>query len=205
MLEELAQDILDVALNAATAGASRVAIRLSEDVHRDRLSITIADNGKGMDAGLREQVLDGFVTTKVDGSKPLGLGIALLREAADLCEGRFRLFSQEGRGTIVSVSMRHSHIDRPPLGDLAASITALCCTESGMRVLFEHRCGERTFVFDSALLRIETEGGGMTAALLLEIERIVNEGEERFRTLSPESFPAELDLASEVGGHSLHT
>lgn len=204
MLEELAQDILDVALNAATAGASRVAIRLLEEPGRDRLSITIADNGKGMDTQLREQVLDGFMTTKTGGSKPLGLGIALLREAADLCEGRFRLFSRVGRGTIVCTSMRHSHIDRPPLGDLAASITALCCTESGMSVLFEHRCDKTTFVFDSASLCTETPAGGMTAARLLEIERILTEGEERFCDLSQGSFSTERASTPQVSRPCLH-
>ncbi|HQO36127.1 MAG TPA: ATP-binding protein [bacterium] len=184
MLEELAQDILDIGLNAASAEAGRIAIRVTEDMSADRLSILLADNGKGMSEDLRERVLNGFATTKTGHSKPVGLGIALLRQAADLCEGRFRLCSREGQGTLVAVSMVHSHIDRPPMGDLAASIMALCSTEHGMEVRFEHRCDDRSFVFDSAEI-LERKNGIVSAFKLMEIDDILREKERNLLEETP--------------------
>jgi len=176
MLEELAQDILDIGVNAASAQAGRIAIRVTEDTSADRLSILVADNGKGMSEELQQRVLNGFATTKSGHSKPVGLGIALLRQAADLCDGRFRLCSREGRGTLVAVSMVRSHIDRPPMGDLAAAIMALCSTEHGMQVRFEHRCDNRSFVFDSADI-LPRNNGMVSAPKLIEIDELLREKE----------------------------
>ncbi|MFH1737433.1 MAG: ATP-binding protein [bacterium] len=188
MLEELAQDILDIGMNASAAKANRLSVRLIEDAGADRLTILMADNGNGMSPELRRRVLNGFATTKTGGTKPLGLGIAMLRQAADLCDGRFRLYSREDVGTFVVASMRHSHIDRPPLGDIAASITALCCSDSGMGVRFEHRCGETVFRFDSTdVLNSRQRNQGIPASSLLKIDNLLREGERALRECCPDS------------------
>ena len=187
MLEEIAQDILDVGMNASTAGATRTVVRLTENAHTDRLTVLIADNGKGMSPDLRRRVLDGFTTTKTGSGKPLGLGIAMLREATELCEGRFHLFSREGEGTIVAARMQRSHIDRPPLGDIAGSITALCCAGGEADVDFEYRVGRKAFRFDSRqVLDSDRRHRGISAPILLEIERILHEGVENLRTGCPD-------------------
>ena len=190
MLEDLAQDILDVGMNSAAAQARRLVVRLIEDLEADRFTVFIGDDGKGMSAYMRECVLDGYATTK--GGKPLGLGIAMLREAADLCEGKFRLFSRPNKGTILLVTMKHSHIDRPPLGDIAASIAALCCAEGNMAVRFEHRRGLSEFLFDSMeFLGHKKHSEGLTAGDFIEIERVVQDGLETM-----EDRLAEKELAS---------
>lgn len=182
MLEELAQDVLDIGLNAAMAGASHVTIRISENRADDVLIVTVADNGRGMSPELRRNVLDGFSSTKNNSSKTLGLGIALLRQAADLCGGRFKLFSHQTRGTIISARMQRSHIDRPPLGDLAGSIMALCGTEERMIVHYEHRFEGRVFQFDSSSIADEAiQPAALNAMQLLDIERRLIKGEWALR------------------------
>ena len=57
--------------------------------------------------------------------------------------------SAPGRGTSVTASMRLSHIDRPPLGDLNATILALCATDRKMDVQLNYRSDEEKFSFDS--------------------------------------------------------
>ena len=57
--------------------------------------------------------------------------------------------SAPGRGTSVIASMRLSHIDRPPLGDLNTTILALCATDKKMDVQLNYRSDEQKFSFDS--------------------------------------------------------
>lgn len=178
MLEDLAQDILDLGLNAASAQASEVSVRLLEDDRTDRLTLIVADNGDGMSPELQKRVLEGFQSTKSGARKPLGLGIAMLREASELCEGRFRLRSRPGKGTVVAATMKRSHIDRPPLGDIAGSVSALCCAEGGMGVRFEHRRGDDVVKFDSRdYLGPVSRNGGIPALKLMEIEKVLEERE----------------------------
>ena len=48
MMDELSLNILDVAQNSITAGATLVEIAIEEDTVRDTLTILIRDNGCGM-------------------------------------------------------------------------------------------------------------------------------------------------------------
>ena len=57
--------------------------------------------------------------------------------------------SVPGRGTSVTASMRLSHIDRPPLGDLNATILALCSADKKTDVQLNYRSDGEKFVFDS--------------------------------------------------------
>ena len=66
-----------------------------------------------------------------------------------MCEGRFAVQSTPGKGTSVTASMRLSHIDRPPLGDLNATILALCAAEKQTAVQFNYHSDEQKLHFDS--------------------------------------------------------
>jgi hypothetical protein len=66
-----------------------------------------------------------------------------------MCGGHFHVRSAPGRGTSVTASMRLSHIDRPPLGDLNATILALCATDKKMDVQLNYRSDGQKFSFDS--------------------------------------------------------
>ncbi len=191
MLEELSQDILDVGMNAAQAGARLLKVRVTENGAKDTLTIILADNGRGMSPELRAQVLLCFRTTKNNHNKNLGLGIALLRQAAEECDGRFHLFTREGMGSIIAVQMRRSHIDRPPLGDMAASIAALCCTTGAMRVHYEHRCENKKIVFNSGeLFDSDLDLNALSAKEMIAIETILNEGEMEIRKVCPDTIAA---------------
>ena len=43
--------MLDIAQNSVRAGADEISISLSESLSADTLTLTIADNGKGMEIG----------------------------------------------------------------------------------------------------------------------------------------------------------
>ena len=102
-----------------------------------------------MDAATLKRVLASRWSSKKGRRKPVGLGLALLRQTSEMCDGHFHVRSAPGRGTSVTASMRLSHIDRPPLGDLSATILALCATDRKMEVRLSYRTDEERFSFDT--------------------------------------------------------
>jgi signal transduction histidine kinase len=149
MFEELSQHILDIAMNSISANAKKVQISILESRRHDRLVLRVRDDGCGMDAAMLKRVLAQRWSSKNKRRKPVGLGLAFLRQTSEMCGGHFHVRSAPGRGTSVTASMRLSHIDRPPLGDLNTTILALCATDRKMDVQLNYRSDEQRFFFDS--------------------------------------------------------
>ena len=149
MFEELSLHILDIAMNSLTAGARTVQITVAEHARRDLLTIDIQDDGSGMDAETLQRVLVAPVSTKRSRKKNIGLGLALLRQTAEMCNGEFEVRSAPGAGTIVTASMKMSHVDRPPVGDLNATILALCSANPAVDVQLYYLSDTDNFHFSS--------------------------------------------------------
>lgn len=149
MFEELSLHILDIAMNSITAQASVVQIMIAEHARRDKLSIRIQDNGRGMDADTLKRVLADLTTTKRSRKKDIGLGLALLRQTAEMCGGEFHVCSTPGMGTTVTVSMKLSHVDRPPVGDLNTTVLALCSANPAVDVQLHYLSDTEHFHFSS--------------------------------------------------------
>lgn len=122
-MREIALHLLDIAENSLAAQASRIGIDVVEDLAFDRLYAAVLDNGRGMDADLLARVTDPFVTSRT--TRKVGLGIPLLKAAAESCNGGLSIQSTPGQGTQVDVEFQRSHIDRMPLGDLASTCLTL--------------------------------------------------------------------------------
>jgi hypothetical protein len=149
MFEELSLHILDIAMNSITAQASVVQIMIAEHAQRDKLSIRIQDNGRGMDADTLKRVLADLTTTKRSRKKDIGLGLALLRQTAEMCGGEFHVRSTPDMGTTVTVSMKLSHVDRPPVGDLNTTVLALCAANPAVDVQLHYLSDTEHFHFSS--------------------------------------------------------
>lgn len=149
MFEELSLHILDIAMNSVTAGARTVQIMVGEHARRDQLALRIQDDGCGMDTAMLERVLVAPVSTKRHRRKGIGLGLAMLRQTTEMCDGDFQLRSAPGSGTTVTASMKLSHVDRPPLGDLNATILALCAANPAVDVQLHYLSDTEHFHFSS--------------------------------------------------------
>jgi len=70
-------------------------------------------------------VTDPFTTTRT--TRPVGMGIPLLKLAAEQAGGTFRITSRQGtnHGTVVFATFQIDHIDCVPVGDLPATIVTL--------------------------------------------------------------------------------
>ncbi len=138
-MEDLSLHILDIAENSINAGATKIVIRIAEDHGKDNCSLSVEDDGRGMDKETLLKSEDPFFTCGDNRKKKkrFGLGIPLLKQAATECGGEFRLDSEPGRGTTLFASFRCSHIDRKPLGDIGATMLSMMCGHPEIRyVLF---------------------------------------------------------------------
>ena len=122
-MREIALHVLDVLQNAAEAGATRVELTIDEDQPGDRLTITLHDNGRGMDAATLAQVTNPFFTTRT--TRHVGLGLPLFAAAAERAGGQLVVESEPGQGTRVLATFGYFHPDRQPLGDLAGYTVGL--------------------------------------------------------------------------------
>ncbi len=152
-MRELSLHILDALENSVEAGATRIELRIEEDLRRDILRIVIRDNGRGMSEEFARQVLNPFITTRK--TRHVGLGLPLFAAAAGRCNGDLRIASKVGIGTTVTVTFQHSHIDRAPLGDIPGTLMAIILSDRAVDVLYKHRVGRRTFELDTAEVRHE--------------------------------------------------
>ena len=89
----LSDHILDITENSIRAGAKLIEISVDEDYENNLLTIEIKDDGHGMDQNTVQKVLDPFYTTKT--VRRIGLGLPLLKDAAERSGGTFQINSQE--------------------------------------------------------------------------------------------------------------
>lgn len=122
-MTEIALHILDIANNSTRAEASDVDVAIDADSAKDTLTVTVADDGKGMSEELLSRVTDPFSTTRT--TRKVGLGIPLFKQAAELTGGSLKIRSGIGKGTTVTAVFGLSHIDRVPLGDVGATMATL--------------------------------------------------------------------------------
>ena len=145
-MRELSLHLLDIAENSISAGASRIVISVREDLVADELWLEVVDNGKGMTPEMVAKVLDPFVTSRT--TRNVGLGIPLLKQAAEACVGFLTLESELGKGTKLTAKFQHSHIDRMPLGNLEDTIITLLLGTPGVNWVFRYQYNDQVFEFD---------------------------------------------------------
>lgn len=168
-MRELSLHLLDIAENSIAANAKNIYITVHEDLINDRLKIAISDDGKGMSEEMVAQVIDPFVTSRT--TRKVGLGIPLLKEAAEACEGSLTIKSKEGQGTKLEVDFKRSHIDRMPLGNLADTIFNLVIANPNVNILFTYQVNDDLFFYDDKKIKKELAGVPLSDPLVLAFLR----------------------------------
>ena len=174
-MRELSLHLLDIAENSVAAGAHNITIRVSEDLASDRMFLSVQDDGKGMDAETAARIVDPFVTSRT--TRKVGLGLPLLKDAAESSNGYLRIDSALGQGTLVEVVFQHSHIDRMPLGDLASTFITLLISSPEIHWIFEYQVNQERFILDDAHIKQELEGIPLSDPLVLGyLREMINQG-----------------------------
>ncbi|MBE6934958.1 MAG: ATP-binding protein [Ruminococcaceae bacterium] len=136
-MKELSLNILDIAKNSVKAEATRIDISIIEE--NGVRTLTIADDGCGMSPEFLSRVTDPFTTTRT--TRPVGMGLPLLKLAAEQAEGDMTIRSQqgEGHGTTVTATFRIDHLDCVPVGDVASTMAALIQGSPEIDFVFTYR------------------------------------------------------------------
>ena len=148
-MREISLNILDIAQNSISAKASLIEIGLRET--NNILTVTIADNGKGMSPEQLEQVRDPFFTTRT--TRKVGMGIPLFKMAAEMTGGSFDIQSSLGKGTIVTAVFRTDSIDFTPVGDMAATMCSLISMNTDIDFVYRRSVEEKEFTLDTKQMR----------------------------------------------------
>ncbi|NTU64146.1 MAG: hypothetical protein HGB05_12275, partial [Chloroflexi bacterium] len=80
----------------------------------------------------------------------------------EACNGWLKIESQVGVGTKIEVEFQHSHIDRMPLGDLAATLFSLVIAFPDICWLFNCQVDGRKYGFDSRPVMEALDGISIT-------------------------------------------
>ena len=124
-MKELSLNILDVAKNSVSAGASLVEISLVTD-ENGWLTLKICDDGCGMSEEVLMHVTDPFYTTRT--TRKVGLGLPLLKLAAEQTGGSLSIQSSQRSGesgTRLTATFDTNSIDCMPVGDIVSTICIL--------------------------------------------------------------------------------
>lgn len=151
MMPEISLNILDVAQNSVTAGASLVHIDIKAETLADLLTVSISDNGKGMSEEQVKNVTNPFYTTRT--TRKVGLGVPFFKMAAEITGGSFNIQSELGVGTTTTAAFKTSSIDRMPLGDIAGTMTGLIGPSPDIDFLLTVSVDEKEMAMDTREFR----------------------------------------------------
>ncbi len=177
-MREIALHIMDIAENGIGAGADCIQIVVNEARKENRLKIELSDNGSGIPPDMLTKVTDPFVTSRT--TRRVGLGLSLLKAAAERCEGNFVIESEVGKGTRVSAAFRYDHIDRAPIGDMAGSVPLLIISHPKIAFVYVHIIDGREFVLDTRIYfspgRKEQDAPSLTdPSVFFQLTQIIRE------------------------------
>jgi hypothetical protein len=146
-MRELSLHILDIAMNAIEAQASRLIISIEERKSENYLRIRLRDNGKGIPKDLLETISDPFTTSRKE--RTVGLGIPLFKQAAISCNGHFNIRSMRGRGTELDTGFVMNHVNRAPMGDIEDTIVNIAICSTDIHLAYLHQTDFARLLFDS--------------------------------------------------------
>lgn len=151
MMRELADNIMDIAQNSISAGASLTEVHVRVSHPDDRITFVFKDDGCGMSEEMVQTVMEPFTTSRK--TRKVGLGLPLLKQTAEMTGGEISITSAVGVGTEVTASFGLAHIDRPPMGDVAGAWFSLVVMNPETDFLFTYDYDGQAFTFDTRVIR----------------------------------------------------
>ena len=157
MHASLSDIVADVAANSIEARASRVEVSVVEE--NGVITLSVKDNGKGMDEATKARAFNPFYTEpgKHDKRK-IGMGLPFVKQTCDACGGTVTLESEKGVGTTLVCTFQADNIDLPPMGNLADAALSLFTFDGDFELVFRHRKGGEEYEISRSELK-EAVGG----------------------------------------------
>ena len=100
-----------------------------------------------------------------------------MKGLTEMCDGRFDVESEVGKGTLVKASVRRDNIDVPPLGDLGDMMMQCIMADENIDFVFSYKTDFNEFVFRTEEVKRELDGVSLLEPeILLWIKSYINEG-----------------------------
>ena len=151
MMRELSDNIMDIAQNSISAGATLTEVHVKVSHADNMITFVFRDDGCGMSEELVKSVVEPFTTTRK--TRKVGLGLPLLKQTAEMTGGALEIQSTVGVGTTVTATFGLDHIDRPPMGDVAGAWFSLVVMNPEKDFLFTYDYDGQVFTFDTREVR----------------------------------------------------
>ena len=155
-MKTLSDHILDIVQNSLNAKSTLIEIIVETDKKSDLCRVKIIDNGCGMSSEILKQATDPFFTTRK--TRKVGLGLSLLKQNAEMANGKFNIQSEPGNGTVVEAVFQLSHIDRPELGDVWNTLYLSMLGNENVEFVYTHKTNNGRFEISSAEIRNSVNG-----------------------------------------------
>jgi hypothetical protein len=167
-MRDISLHILDIVDNSLRAGAGLIRIDIIADVQKDALTVTIEDNGSGMSKEMLDKVRSPFTTTRT--TRNVGMGIPLLMAGCENTGGHLDIESTLGEGTKLVANYGLTHIDRPPLGNIAETITSLVVANPQVDFVYT-AVRDEAFEFDTRMIKATLDGVAITEPSVMSFIR----------------------------------
>ena len=152
-MKEISLNILDIVKNSVRARATRIEIDIDTD-SEGVLTLTVTDNGCGMDAQMLKTVTDPFCTTRT--TRKVGLGLPLLKMAAELTGGSLWITSSTEKGssgTVLRAVFDTKSIDCMPMGDIVSTVCILIAGSPEIDFIFTDKTPDRCVSLKTSEIR----------------------------------------------------
>ena len=146
-MKDLSMHIMDILQNSTRAKANNITLEVLENHDADTLTLVFKDDGCGMSAETVEKVTNPFFTTRT--TRKVGLGLPLLKQNTEQTGGSLDIQSEKGKGTTVTAVFGLTHLDRPPMGDLAGTVVLTASAYPDIRFIFHYHSDQTDYVFDT--------------------------------------------------------
>ncbi len=137
-MQELSLNILDITMNGIAAGADTMRITIVEK--NPAMTITIQDNGCGLDEDTIEKLRDPFFTSRT--TRKVGMGVPLFEMQAEMTGGNLEISSvkepAEGHGTTFTALFYTHNINFVPLGDMVSTLITLIQGNPNVDFIYHH-------------------------------------------------------------------
>jgi hypothetical protein len=158
-MKTLSDHILDIVQNSIRANATLIEVMVEENKKSDLCILRIKDNGCGMNKEMLEKATNPFFTTRE--TRKVGLGLSLLKQNAEMANGKFSIQSELKKGTEVEAIFQLSHFDRPELGDIWDTLYLTMLSNKNIDLVYEHTTNKGSFKISSTEIRSNIEGVSM--------------------------------------------
>ncbi len=150
-MKDISMHVLDIASNCVRAKSKNVLIRLEENIKENKLIFYIEDDGCGIEKDFLADIKNPFTTSRT--LRKVGLGIPLLNDNCVLTGGSLDIESKVGVGTKLRAVMGYDNIDRPPLGDMAMTISSIISSNEDIDIKYEYIYNDESFSVSTSELK----------------------------------------------------